>query len=530
MDKSLLIGLFVIISCCCFGPFLFVILITKLINYFSPTVKSLKRASYFDFITFRGICILVFSVTMIVLGYAYEYFAFFLSLGVFLVLLIGINLLACLFLKVSLEFQKNNIELLFTSSSYYADQPLKISRIFIPIISKLIYIFPTKIFINIPDRLGGSMEFEINSQFLANPELLLPYSRRGQYAIGPMVITFNDFFGAVQTSVFFNHSQLITIFPYYENVQNVTHKFYERSFKEVRQSKALINDENYFDVREYTPQDDTRRINWKLSARTDDRLLVKKPENININIKQNVTIFIDNSNTGLSTESFAASTTKGNILYKYIGKPLPNSYVLNDVLDKQISIAASLANFYMKHGAKVKIAYIDGGALKIFSPRAVIDMLEQLSKIEFAGSAPNTKGQVAGGRAQVLEKRRTVQLITGSMPVPANLDMLKKESIVYIYNTLTNPYYFKLFREEYESMAASFCVDAKSFLIDEFRPKSSRLKKLILTEEYFAEKKRKHNRFVNDQIKNYIKSKSINVSGDSRIATASDSLSAILNA
>lgn len=493
----------ILLISCCIVPVVIFLLIVKLIIRVTPNPnqKLIKNSTYFDFFTLRGLFLLIASVILILIGFNNRYLTDLLILGIFVFVLIFMNLFICLAFKLLLHIHKDQIEFTLSNDTYYADQSLKISRINIPIISKLIYIFPTRIDIFTPERLGGNLSFELNSKFFQNPEILLARSKRGKYEIGPMLITFNDFFGLIQAKFFYKDSKTIHILPHYENIHNLNQKFLQRSFRDHKQVRKIINDENYFDIKEYSPQDDIRRINWKLSAKADT-LLVKKPESVNLYIQDSITIFIDNSYVGTTND------------------------VVRDAFDKQVSIAATLSSYYYRQGSKVKLCYLDkANSLRAYSAADFNSFLKFLCLLEFSNITA-TSGQ----NMEVIEKGKTIRINQSGQSAFENFADLKEESLIYIYNSLTNSNHYMLFNNEFHNVVKNICVDVKTFITEtNIKPKVSKIYRILFTKEYFAPKDSKDKSALSDQWANYIRNKSIFSTQNTVLVTATDSLGNILS-
>jgi hypothetical protein len=444
-----------------------------------------KTLSYFDFFTFRGVTVLIFSLVLIYSGQNERLNTSSLMLGVFLLSVFTINLVISFILKVILNLNHKKFHFDLNKEIYFAKDQVKITNLYIPAISKLLYLFPTQIEIFIPKRLGGNIKLELNKEFLDNPQIPIAQSKRGQYEIGPIILIFTDCFGFVKTKITYKEKKTINILPDFENLQSISYKFLDKSFKDHKQIRKTISTESLFDIKDYSPMDDMRRINWKQSARSDEKLFVKKPENINLHIQSSLTMFLDNSFLGTH-----------------------NDFVM-DALDKQISIAATLGRFYLLHGSKVKFCYLDNeNSVKIYKPLDFNSFLKFLCLTQF--NKPNNK---KSKRLKHIELENEIV-------------NLHEENLVYIYNSLTNHYRY---HESSSSLIKNICVDVKTFVSKSMEKKSKKLHKIFFTKEYFALKNVQAQTKSDQMWVEFIENRNISKNPNTVIIKARDPLNKILN-
>ncbi len=520
------IGIITLLVLCCGFPLLLFVIFVKLILRFSPSRKLLKFSTYYDFLTIRGLTAIIISIVIILIGYFVPNpFGALLSLGVFLLMLIGVSLIITLVFKLLVELRKKEIDIVLSNDTYYADQPLKISRVFVPVLSTLVYFFPAKLEIYVPERLGSSLRFELNRAFFKQPEIYLPRSKRGRYEIGPMLFTFNDFFGFVQTHVYVNQIKTIYILPHYENVQKLNQKMLNKSYKEFKQLRTIINDDNYYDIREYSPQDDIRKINWKLSARQEEKLLVRRPESINLYIQDKITLFIDNSRV----RNIPVVNDSGNrIMYRANTSGDQSSALVDmmeDVLDHQVSAAATVAHFYIKNGSKVTIAYILGGGLRVVDLSNSHDVLKELCYVRYDAFASQN---VSAGSLQVVQRKQIVQLNHQGQSQTQGLEALQdKGGIILVNNSLSGPYYKNYFGQQANTLAMTITVDVVSYLAYTTIVKKKRnYKWALFTPEYFHVKSK--NTGISEQVADLIRRSSFMPDPNTIIIRSGQGLSSAL--
>jgi len=459
-----------------------------------------KLASYFDFMTIRGLFVLGFAIFFILSGIGSRERISSLVLGVFLLTLFLIDLTICFLIKSILRLNQKNIEFHLDKETYFAGERVKITRLNLTSIPKLANFFPIKAEISAPARLGGNLIFELNKDFFNNGQIFFAKAKRGKYEIGPTYFTINDFFGLVKVKFIYNETRTIQILPYFENLQNISYKFLDRSYREHKQVRRLISNESLFDIKEYDPGDDMRKISWKLSARMDDKLLVKKPENININIQNSITMFLDNSYPGISTEA------------------------VHSAFDKQVSIAATLGTFYLKHGAKVKLCYLDKyNSLKIYKQKDFNSFLKFLCLIDF-----NNKSSKKPTKSRKFNQPLDFQQDQSIDPITQSLN-LREDNLIYIYNSLTSPYRYNVSSDQAKNVVKNICVDVKTFIDLQQVSKESWLSRIFFTKEYFSLRAHSQNETKNQQWTDYISSKKVPVNQNIFIVKATDPLNKILN-
>lgn len=420
-------------------PLSVVLIITKLINYFSKQNHGFKKiSSYYDFFTTRGLSLLIFAFILTLIGYNNGEHAYLLTIGIFIIFLCLISFVFTFFFKIIADTRRKQFYISIPNTDIYADQPLNITHINFPLVSKLIYLFPTRLSIESPERLGGKIEIEINKKFLKEPTIPFPLSKRGKYIIGPLTVSFSDFFGLVESRTHIDQKMEIRIFPHYKNITQLENTFLQQSYKEYKQVKKLINDESFYEIKEYAPGDDTRRINWKITARSDDKIYVKKPEAVNMYIHENIMIFID-------------TVTDINL------NEITNEKFI-DALDKQASIAATIANFYLHTNSIVKLAFMQNNVLKIYDLKNLRSMLQLLSEID------KSKYVISENSLQTLIDNR----------------------IIFINNSLSSSYYYNVFTSKFQNIIQSLTVQVGSFFNADSLPKDKKwYKKVLMTNDYF---------------------------------------------
>ena len=110
-------------------------------------------------------------------------------------------------------------------------------------------------------------------------------TQRGVHALGPARAYYQDIFGLTRVAVAQAASASLKVLPRIRRI-SLSRKPHSASREEDFLSRLCRQpSEDYFRFREYQPYDDTRRIHWKLSAKTS-RLQVRLPETVPVARRQ----------------------------------------------------------------------------------------------------------------------------------------------------------------------------------------------------------------------------------------------------
>ena len=167
---------------------------------------------------------------------------------------------------------------------------------------------------------------------------------RGLHHLGPARIWYQDILGLTRISVASSAMAKLKVVPRFCELVIVRPPRSAMQSPDVVSRPHRFPTEDYFRFKEYTPGDDTRRINWKLSIRTG-RLQIRVPETREVT-----------TNTVIL------------VLDSYIMPvQLPHAVGVEHVLDRLVETWLSLADVLVEQGEKVTLVAVadsGGGALR----------------------------------------------------------------------------------------------------------------------------------------------------------------------
>ena len=131
-------------------------------------------------------------------------------------------------------------------------------------------------FLEIYDKLPGKLQIEKNSNYSIlslkeDEEITIKYKIlcpiRGYYHIGPPHFRIKDYLGMFYKEKISDVSSDLTVIPKMEEIGGISVKGKANPYPGIMQTKRSGIGTEFFGVREYSPGDTFRRINWKSFAR-----------------------------------------------------------------------------------------------------------------------------------------------------------------------------------------------------------------------------------------------------------------------
>lgn len=167
--------------------------------------------------------------------------------------------------------------------------------------------------------------FYLGSYEKVTREYTLLGQRRGFYEIKELEVLSGDLFGDTRLIKNFDNDAVIFVYPQLVPAEEISLLF-NKINGEIVAMKHLLTDPFYLrGIREYSPYDSMKTINWKASAKSGE----------------------------LKVNQFDSTSSIGLTILLNVEKF--NEFDDVDLLEKEISIAASLANEFIKKGMEVEV-------------------------------------------------------------------------------------------------------------------------------------------------------------------------------
>lgn len=232
--------------------------------------------------------------------------------------------------------------------------------------------------------------------------------RRGVFPLGPTVLESGDPFGLFPVTRAIQAADSLLVYPLMVDVQSFPNPPGILSGGDALRRRTQQVTPNASGVREYSPGDALNRIHWVSTARRD-RLMTKEFE---LDPQAEVWVFFDASSAVQSSvkreEKRGERGDFWDQTYKITLPPSTEEY--------GVSVAASLARYYLRHGRSVGLA-ATGQSISVLPPerggRQLGKILEALALLRAEGELP-LRGLVEI-QAQHLARGSTVVLITASV-------------------------------------------------------------------------------------------------------------------
>jgi uncharacterized protein (DUF58 family) len=235
-------------------------------------------------------------------------------------------------------------------------------------------------------------------------------TERGVFPLGPTVLVAGDLFGLFPVQRSFDNQDNLLVYPMMVDVRNFPNPPGLLPGGEALRRRTPQVTSNAAGVREYNPGDPLSRIHWLSTARRN-RLMVKEFE---LDPLADVWVFVD----GMRGTHFAQPVPQKEYEPQDVWRQRTKFELPPSTLEYSVSIAASLARFYLGRGRAVGLV-TSGQILRVLTSdrggRQLGKILESLALMHAEGTVPLTG--LVEGQARYLPRGSTVVLIT---PSPSN--------------------------------------------------------------------------------------------------------------
>ncbi len=237
-------------------------------------------------------------------------------------------------------------------------------------------------------------------------------TRRGQFLLGPTVISSGDPFGLFYAAKTFPADRHLLVLPYMVDLQNLPKPPGFLPGGRALRRRTLEVTPYAAGVREYAPGDALNRIHWPTTARKD-RLIVKEFDQ---DPQADIWIMLDAQRSVhlIQNEQATFDHTERYLLWR-------NTYRItlpNNTFEYGVSIVASMANAYIQEGLAVGLAS-EGKSFTILpaerGERQLGKLLEMFAYLSCEGALPLTG--LVQAQARYLVRGSTVVLVTPSLDV-----------------------------------------------------------------------------------------------------------------
>lgn len=231
--------------------------------------------------------------------------------------------------------------------------------------------------------------------------------QRGVYPLGPTVLSSGDLFGLFPASRTFPSKESLLVYPMMFEIDNFPNPPGLLPGGEALRRRTTQITANVSGVREYAPGDPLNRIHWLSTARRD-RLMAKEFE---LDPLAEAWIMVDaNRNVHIDKPWDWEQDGSQDVYRRRRRFELPPA-----TIEYAVSIAASLARYYLQRGRAVGLVY-ENSSLAILPPdrggRQLSKVLESLAMLQADGSMP-LHGLIEV-QARYIQRGSSVVLITSS--------------------------------------------------------------------------------------------------------------------
>jgi uncharacterized protein (DUF58 family) len=231
--------------------------------------------------------------------------------------------------------------------------------------------------------------------------------QRGVFPLGPTVLESGDPFGLVPVRREILPEESLLVYPMMVDVRAFPSPPGIMPGGEALRRRTAQVTANAAGVREYEPGDSMSRIHWVSTARRG-RLMSKEFE---LDPLAEVWIFLDASEATKAALPYELSATDAEALWRRTSR----ISIPPDTEEYGVSIAASLARYYLRHGRSVGFVSV-GQAMSVLAPerggRQLSKILEALALLRAEGDLPLRA--LVEIQAQHMTRGSTVVLITAA--------------------------------------------------------------------------------------------------------------------
>jgi uncharacterized protein (DUF58 family) len=232
-------------------------------------------------------------------------------------------------------------------------------------------------------------------------------AERGVFPLGPTVLSAGDLFGLFPVSRSIPSQESLLVYPMMVDVRSFPNPPGLLPGGEALRRRTPQITSNAAGVREYAPGDPLNRIHWVSTARRD-RLMVKEFE---LDPLAEVWIFVDAGRSIQAARPYQRPEFDPRDVWRKRYKfDLPPS-----TLEYAVTVAASLARYYLQRGRAVGLVYADQ-ALRVLPSdrggRQLSKILESLALLRAEGNIP--LHNLVEAQARHLPRGSTLVMITPS--------------------------------------------------------------------------------------------------------------------
>lgn len=236
-------------------------------------------------------------------------------------------------------------------------------------------------------------------------------NRRGSFKLGPTKLVSGDPFGLFLNSFTIGGEHQLVVLPYIVDLEKFPSPVGVFPGGRAIRRKAYEVTPQAAGVRDYVPGDSLRQIHWPTSARKD-RLMTKEFDQ---DPQADVWVFLDSYTEAHYRKDEETAQTAHRIDQIWLWQRQTELKLPSDTFEYAVSVAGSVANYYIKQGRTVGFASA-GDVLTVLSPergeRQLNKILETLTFLNSDGKLP-LFGLVEA-QAPSLPRASTVVLVTAS--------------------------------------------------------------------------------------------------------------------
>jgi uncharacterized protein (DUF58 family) len=242
-------------------------------------------------------------------------------------------------------------------------------------------------------------------------------TRRGAFQLGPTIVRSGDPFGMFHYSREFDEENTLLVLPMVVEIQRFPAPAGFLPGGRVLRTRTTEVTPYAASVREYAPGDPLNRIHWKSTARRD-QLMVKEFEQDPL---ADIWVFVDAQEAVNLAEPVPENTPKEQDPF-WVWTNRPKVGLPNETFEYAVTIAASVANYYIEQGRSVGLAAA-GRSLAVLQPergeRQLGKILETLAFLKSEGRLP--LAGLVEAQAPHLQRGSTVVLVTPSVQTSVEL-------------------------------------------------------------------------------------------------------------
>ena len=215
----------------------------------------------------------------------------------------------------------DNSYLNLEDEAYMTVKVVNKSRRFIPVIMMNVYCYRNGEYLQ-----QQKLMFSLLKRQMVTRKIPLNYDKRGLYEIKEIQIIYRDLFLKNEFKITYHGESSLTVYPELQDVSDIRLPFHKYSGD--KHSDIRINEDvfKFYGMRNYYPEDSVSKINWKASA-ASGKLISN--------------IYEDSRDISISM---------------LIIFPDEKTFLADNIIEKEISLAAGIYNYYLKNNVKISLA------------------------------------------------------------------------------------------------------------------------------------------------------------------------------